>query len=165
MTRNRAALRCSRKLRRRLDDAVNALARQIFQRRLATAGTRQRNIRTEGVGQRGRIDAHLQHIAMRFRAGEKCALARVHEDMQDRVFERGIGRVSVRLPISIGQIELDAAGLRFAAIDADGGAVKIGTGFAIPGAELHDFDFSSRRRSENVFRNRRRTSGPAIPIR
>ena len=81
-------------------------------------------------------------------ATEKRARARGHENVQHRFVEGGIGGVAVRLPILVGEIELDAAAQNFSAIDPDCGVGKIGAGFAIPGAELHDLDLFARRAGE-----------------
>jgi hypothetical protein len=48
--------------------------------------------------------------------------------------------MTVRLPISIGEIELDTATYRFASVHANRGLAKIWSRFAIPNAELHDID-------------------------
>ena len=48
--------------------------------------------------------------------------------------------MAVRFPILIGEIELDAAALDFTAADPNRRVGKIGTGFAVPRAELHDLD-------------------------
>ena len=51
----------------------------------------------------------------------------------------------MRIPISIDQIEFDAAAQRFAAIHSNSGIAKIGSGFTVPGAELDDVDLVARR--------------------
>src|SRR6266403_2052581 len=60
--------------------------------------------------------------------------------MQDGLFERRISGVTVRFPITIGQVELDAAADRFGTIDGNGSIAKIRAGFAVPSAELKDVD-------------------------
>src|ERR1041384_6339274 len=60
--------------------------------------------------------------------------------MQHRPVKGGVGGVAVRLPILIGEIELDVSPNDWAAIDTDGGVGKIRAGFAIPSAELHHLD-------------------------
>ena len=62
------------------------------------------------------------------------------EDVKDGVIERGIRGMAVRFPTAIGQVELDGAPKRLAAIDANRGVGKIGSGFAVPSAELNDLD-------------------------
>ena len=61
--------------------------------------------------------------------------------MEDRIVEGRVSGMSVRLPTAIGEIEFDRAPERIAAVDANGGIGKIGSGFAVPGAELDDLDF------------------------
>ena len=46
-------------------DALKPVGRQIFQRRLATAGPGERHVRGEFVGERRRIDADLRHVPVR----------------------------------------------------------------------------------------------------
>jgi hypothetical protein len=58
--------------------------------------------------------------------------------------------MTVRLPISIGEIELDAATYRFASVYANRGVAKIWSRFAVPNAELHDVDLLPGR-SEKMF--------------
>jgi len=48
--------------------------------------------------------------------------------------------MAMRFPTAIGQVELDRAANRFAAVDPDRRVGKIRTGFPIPGAELDDLD-------------------------
>src|SRR5207245_10732686 len=86
---------------------------------------------------------HLWHFAVRPGAREKRPVARVDENMQHGVFEGGIGRVTVRLPISIGEIEFDVAANWFAPVQADGRVAEIRSGFAIPNAKLGDVDLVS----------------------
>ena len=86
------------------------------------------------------IDAHLRDVAIRFRAGEKGAVALMNEDVQNRVVEGGVGGVAVRFPTAIGQVELDRAADRVAGIEPDDGVGEIRSGGAIPGAELNDLD-------------------------
>ena len=54
------------------------------------------------------------------------------------------------LPISIGQIELDAAAHRFTSVHTNRGVAKIWSRFAIPNAELHDVDLLPGR-SDKMF--------------
>jgi len=68
--------------------------------------------------------------------------------MEHRILERGIGRVTVPLPIAIGQIELDAAADWLARIDGNRRVTKIGPGFAVPRAELDNVDLVSGRVDE-----------------
>ena len=63
--------------------------------------------------------------------------------MQHSVFEGGIDCVTVRLPISIAEIELDVAANRFAPVQADGSVAEIWSRFAIPNAKLNDVDLVS----------------------
>src|SRR2546423_1188661 len=135
-------------LRRGRENAFEPVLRQIFQWRLATAGPRQRNESGKLVGQHRGIDANLLDIAIRFGAREKCAVALFDEDMQDSVVESGIDGMPVGFPTAIGEIEFDRAPERISAVDANGGIGKIRSGFAIPSAELDDFDFVARNGSE-----------------
>src|SRR5437879_6796049 len=86
---------------------------------------------------------HLWHFTVRPGAREKRPVARVDEDMQHGVFEGGIGGVTVRLPISLGEIELDVAANWFAPVQADGRVAEIRSRFAIPNAKLDDVDLVS----------------------
>src|SRR6266576_5044206 len=58
--------------------------------------------------------------------------------------------MTMRLPISIGEIELDAATHRFASVHANRGVAKIWSRFAIPNPELHDVDLLPGR-SDKMF--------------
>src|ERR1700693_4470870 len=58
--------------------------------------------------------------------------------------------MTVRLSISIGEIELDTATHRFASVHANRGVAKIWSRFAIPNAELHDV-YLLPSRSEKMF--------------
>src|ERR1700680_2645313 len=58
--------------------------------------------------------------------------------------------MTMRLPISIGEIEFDAATHRFASVHANRGVAKIWSRFAIPDAELHDV-YLLPSRSEKMF--------------
>ena len=58
--------------------------------------------------------------------------------------------MTVRLPISIGEIELDAAKYRFASVYANRGVAKIWSRFAVPNAELYDVDLLPGR-SDKMF--------------
>src|SRR5205085_10760715 len=64
----------------------------------------------------------------------------VRENMESYVVEYGICGMTMSFPASIGEIELDCAAKRFAAIDSDSGVGKIMPFFAVPGAELDDLD-------------------------
>src|SRR5437879_102252 len=86
---------------------------------------------------------HLWHFAVRAGAREKRLVARVAENMQHSVFEGWIGGVTVRLPISIGEIELDVATNWFAPVQADSRVAEIRSRFAIPNAKLDDVDLVS----------------------
>src|SRR2546430_715390 len=68
--------------------------------------------------------------------------------MKHRVIECGVRGMAVRFPTTIGQVELDGAPKRFAAIDPDRGVGKIGTGLAVPDPELDNFDLVARYRRE-----------------
>src|SRR2546428_14049277 len=48
--------------------------------------------------------------------------------------------MTMRLPISIGEIELDAATHQFTSVHANRGVAKIWSRFASPNAKLHDVD-------------------------
>src|SRR5436190_16266241 len=87
-----AELRCGR------ENAAKPFFRQIFQRRLTTARSCQRDIRGERLGQTFRIDSHLRHVAIRLRASEKSTVALMNKDVQDRVVEGCVGCMSVRFP-------------------------------------------------------------------
>jgi len=90
----------------------------------------------------------LEDIPVRSGAGEKGVVARVDEDMQDRVLEGAIDGMSVRLPATVGEIELDAAAHDLALVDPDGGSLKIRTGLAVPDSKLHDLDRLPARAAE-----------------
>ena len=109
----------------------------------ATARARERDIREKLVRERGRIDAHLRHVAVRFGAGEKSAFTLLDEDVKNSVVERRVRGMAVRFPTPIREIELDRATNWIAAVEANRCIGKIGTGFAVPGAELDDLDFVS----------------------
>ena len=133
------------KLRRGVEDAADFFLRQTAQRRVTASRARQRKIRGKPGRQRRRIDPHLRHVAMRARAARKRARTSFDENVQDGFVEGGIGRVTVRLPILIGEIELDAAAQDLAAIEPDRRVGKVRPGFAVPRAELHDLDLFARR--------------------
>ena len=136
----RAALRC----RRNCDAAARMLQSRSSGKSLS--GAWQRPGRASGTfaenesGKVFGIDSHLRHVAIRFRAGEKGAVALMNEDVQDRVVEGGVGGVAVCFPAAIRQVELDRAADRIAAIEPDDGVGEIRAGGAIPGAELDDLD-------------------------
>ena len=131
--------------RRGIEHAPHAVFRQISQRRLTTSRTRERNIGAERFRQNRRIDPDLRNVAVRFGAREKFAVALIDENVEHRFFERGIGRMTVRFPIAIDQIDLDATRQRLAAVDLNRGIAKIRPGFAVPGAELDDVDLVAGR--------------------
>src|SRR3954466_11569336 len=60
--------------------------------------------------------------------------------MKDDAVERRVGGMAVAFPTAIGQVELDGAADRIAAVDSNRGVGKIRAGFAVPGAELDDVD-------------------------
>src|SRR5213078_3072388 len=113
---------------------------QVLQGRLTTPGSRQRNICAKRIRQNCEIDANLRHIAIRFCAREKLALALFDENMEHRLFKCRISGVTVRFPTAINDIELDAAADWLAAVYPDRSVAKIGSGLAIPGAKLDDVD-------------------------
>ena len=145
LLRIRAAFLSQTKLRRRVQHAANSFFGQIFQRRLTTSGSRQRDIRAKRFRQSRRIDADLRHVAVRFCAREKFAVASLDKDVKDGRFERWIRGMTVRFPTAIQQIDFDAAANWFAAVDANRSVAKIRAGFAVPGAELDDVDFIAGR--------------------
>ena len=128
------------KLRRGGEDALEPLLRQIFQGRLAATGSRERDNSGKFIRQHRGIDADLRHVPVRFCAGEKRAVALLDEDVKDRVVKSRVGGMAVRFPTPIREIELDRAADGLAAVDANSGIGKIGTGFAVPSAELDDLD-------------------------
>ncbi len=67
--------------------------------------------------------------------------------------------MAVRLPILISEIELDAPARNPAVINPDGSVGKIRTGFAVPGAELHDLDLLARRAGERSSKVSREPAG------
>src|SRR5438477_3177570 len=87
---NRRGLFPEAELGRALEDAADPFFRQILQRRLTPSRSRQRDISRKRVGQDGRINLKLGHVAVRWRPGEKFALRAIDEDVQNGVFE---GRV------------------------------------------------------------------------
>src|SRR5947207_4195458 len=99
-------------LRRGDEDALEPVRRQILQRRLATARARQRDIRGKLVRERGRIDAHLWHVAVRFGGGEKSAFTLLDEDVKNGIVERRVHGTAKRFPTAIGQVVLDRAASR-----------------------------------------------------
>lgn len=50
----------------RCENALEPILRQVFQRRLATAGASERDVRGEFIGEHRRIDADLRHVPVRF---------------------------------------------------------------------------------------------------
>jgi hypothetical protein len=72
----------------------------------------------------------------------------LHEDVQDGVVEGRVGGMPVRFPTAIGQVEFNSPAERLAIVDLDNGVGKVGTSFAVPGAELNDFDLISGDRSK-----------------
>jgi hypothetical protein len=72
----------------------------------------------------------------------------IGEDVQHRFFEGGIRGMSMIFPAAIGQIYFDATSEWLAPVHPNGGIPKIGPGFAIPGAKLHDVDFITARGDE-----------------
>jgi hypothetical protein len=125
-------------LRGAVEHAADSFFGQIFQRCLTATGSRQWNTRGEDFIEHARIDPHLNNVAIRFRAREKCARSGVHENVQHRILEGWVGSVAMRLPTAIAQIELDAAANGFAAVQTNRGFAKIGPRFTIPSSELRD---------------------------
>ena len=70
--------------------------------------------------------------------------------MKHRFVECRIGCVTVAFPTPIGNIKLDAAPNRLAAVYPDRSIAKIRPGFAVPCAELDDIDFVTGR-GDKVF--------------
>jgi len=83
-------------------------------------------------------------------ASKKFARTNRDNDMQDRLFKGRIGCMSMRLPISCCEIELDASTSHRVTIYADGGIGKIWPGLAIPSAELYDLDLFAGRADETA---------------
>src|SRR5438552_10494533 len=79
---------------------------QVLQGRLTTPGSRQRNICAKRIRQNCEIDANLRHIAIRFCAREKLAVALFDESVQHGLLKCRISRVTVRFPTAINDIEL-----------------------------------------------------------
>ena len=94
-----------------------------------------------------------------------CARSRARKRAGRCRRKRGLVACPCDLPVPIREIELDAATLDFAAVDPDGGAMKIRTGIAIPGPELHDLHLLAADATESGSRSRRRTSAPATRVR
>src|ERR1041385_1627796 len=97
------------KLRGGVENAANAILRQISKRRLASSRSRERNICAERFRQSGGIDTDLRNIPVRFRSREKFAVAFVDENVEHRFVEHRIRRVSMQFPIPVDEIDLDAA--------------------------------------------------------
>jgi hypothetical protein len=60
--------------------------------------------------------------------------------VQHHFFKCRIRRVGVRFPVAIDEINFDTVPYRLTAVYANRGIAKIGSSFAIPGAELDDID-------------------------
>src|SRR5438067_1135522 len=113
---------------------------QVLQGRLTTPGSRERNICAKRIRQNCGIDANLRHIAIRFCARKKLAVALFDENMKYCLFKCRISRMTMCFPIAIDNVELDAAADWLAAVYTDRGVAKIGSSLAIPGAKLGDVD-------------------------
>jgi hypothetical protein len=86
---------------------------------------------------------------MRGRAGEKSRRPRLHKDVEERVVKGRVGRMAVRFPVLISEIEIDAAAENLSVIDSDRRVGKIRASLAIPCPELYDFDLLARRAGEH----------------
>ena len=137
-------------LRGGIEHAPNAIFRQIPQRSLTTARTRQRKIGAKRFRQSRGIDLDLRHVPVRFRAREKFAIALVDENVEHGFFERRIRRVAMQFPIAIDQIDFDAARNRLTSVDADGRIGEIWACLTIPTSELNDVDVVASRRNETA---------------
>src|SRR5207248_3760291 len=119
---------------------VHTFLGQVLQGRLATPGSRERNICAKRIWQNRGIDANLRHIAIRSCAREKFTVALFDEHVQHGLLKCRISRMTVCFPTAINNVELDAAADWLAAVYPDRGVAKIGSGLAIPGAKLDDVD-------------------------
>src|SRR6266850_2571749 len=86
---------------------------------------------------------NLRHVAVRFCACKKFAVASLDKHVQHSLVKSWIGRVTVRFPTAIQKIDLDAPANWITAVDSNRSITKIRSGFAVPCAELDDVDFVS----------------------
>src|SRR5262249_21168575 len=75
---------------------------------------------------------------------EKFVAAFLDKHVEHGLFKCQIGRMAVRFPVAIKQIDLDATTDWIFAIDANCGIAKIGPGLAVPNAKLDDVDLIAR---------------------
>ena len=60
--------------------------------------------------------------------------------MQHRVFESGVGGMTMCFPVAVRQIEFNASANRFASIETNGRVAEIRSGLTVPHPELHNVD-------------------------
>src|SRR5438876_33066 len=84
--------------------------------------------------------ANLRHVAVRFCAGKKLAVALLGEHVEHSLFKCRIRRVPVRFPVAIDQIDLDTTANWFTPVDPNRSIAKIGSGFTIPNTKLDNLD-------------------------
>ena len=100
-------------LRCRVENAANFFLRLSAQRRMAAAGAGQRRTGRNTSAQDGRIDSHLRDLPVGRCPGEELASTGRDENVQHNIVEGRIGRMAVRFPALIGEIELDAPAQKF----------------------------------------------------
>src|SRR5215468_3807822 len=86
---------------------------------------------------------NLRHVAVRFRPREKFAVAPLDKHVQNSLVKSWVGRVTVRLPAAIQEIDLDGTASWITAIDSNRSITKVRSGFAIPRTKLDNLDFIS----------------------
>jgi hypothetical protein len=82
----------------------------------------------------------LRHVPIQFCAREKFAVAFIDENVKHSFFERRVVGVTVQIPISIDEIDLDATSYWFGTIHTNSRIAEIGSGFPVPRPELDDVD-------------------------
>ena len=133
-------------LRRGFKHARHARGLQISQRSNASAGMGNWQISRIGISKRAEIDLNLWNVAMRTGAREELRAAALGEKVKDGTIKSGVDTVAVQFPVPINQINLDRAANDGSIFDSDSCILEIGSGFAIPKAELNDFgSFAGRR--------------------
>src|SRR5205823_11397523 len=109
------------KLRCGIKHTAHTFLGQVLQGRLTTPGSRERDVCAKRVRQNCGIDANLRHIAIRFCAREKFAVALLDENVEHSLFKCRIGGVTMCFPPAINNIKLDAAADWLAAVYPDRG--------------------------------------------
>src|SRR5205085_10135661 len=131
-----------------IEDAANFLLRESAEWRMTAPRARQRQLGRKTGGEHGRVDAHLRHLPIHRGAGKEGPFTGLDENVQHSSVKGRVGRVPVRFPVLVGEIEFDAPAKNLSAIDPDGGVGKIRSGFAIPSTGLHNLDLLAGRTGE-----------------